>query len=202
MNKANANSLSPLLRQLSGQKESKSTPLDAFRLARKKFLAGQRVDMGPLADELSVSRVTLYRWVSSRDQLLTEVLWSLASQGLVEEGKRTRAKGGERIAVIAARYTSRVIKHAGMRAFLEREGEAAMRLVTSAAGGFQKRLITEIKRLLVQEVEQGLFTPPVPIDELAYAIVRLAESYVYRRFITGEEPDVRSVERLLKLLLR
>ncbi len=56
------------------------TPLDAFRLARRKFLAAERIDMSALAEELGVNRVTLYRWVGSREQLLVEVIWSLGSR--------------------------------------------------------------------------------------------------------------------------
>ena len=48
---------------------------DALRLARRKFLAAQRIDMTALASELGVNRVTLYRWVGSRDALMVEVLW-------------------------------------------------------------------------------------------------------------------------------
>jgi len=46
---------------------------DALRLARRKFLAAQRIDMTSLAAELGVNRVTLYRWVGSRDALMVEV---------------------------------------------------------------------------------------------------------------------------------
>ena len=73
------------------------TPLDAFRLARRKFLSAERIDMSGLADELGVNRVTLYRWVGSREQLMVEVIWSLASRTLENVDRRTRATGGERI---------------------------------------------------------------------------------------------------------
>src|ERR687897_998933 len=73
------------------------TPLDAFRLARRKFLAAERIDMSALAEELEVNRVTLYRWVGSREQLLVEVVWSLGSRTLANCDRRTRARGSERI---------------------------------------------------------------------------------------------------------
>jgi hypothetical protein len=38
--------------------------------------------MTSLAAELGVNRVTLYRWVGSRDVLMVEVLWSLAASTL------------------------------------------------------------------------------------------------------------------------
>jgi AcrR family transcriptional regulator len=55
---------------------------DAIKLARKRFLQAERIDMSALADELGVNRVTLYRWVGSRDQLLVEIIWSLGSKTL------------------------------------------------------------------------------------------------------------------------
>ena len=67
----------PLQSQLAGTATVRPAALDAFRLARRTFLAGERVDMPALARVLNVDRATVYRWVGSRDQLLTEILWSL-----------------------------------------------------------------------------------------------------------------------------
>ena len=67
---------------------------DALRLARRKFLAAQRIDMTALASELGVNRVTLYRWVGSRDALMVEVLWSLAAPTLAGADAAVRARGG------------------------------------------------------------------------------------------------------------
>ena len=39
------------------------TASDATRLARRRWLDGQRVDMSAMAAELDVNRVTLYRWL-------------------------------------------------------------------------------------------------------------------------------------------
>ena len=71
----------------------------ARRLPRSpaaRWLDGRRVDMSALAEELGVNRVTLYRWVGSRDQLLVEVIWSLALRTLADVDARTRATGAER----------------------------------------------------------------------------------------------------------
>ena len=48
--------------------------------------------MSALADELGVNRVTLYRWVGSREQLLVEIVWSLGSRTLANCDRRTRAR--------------------------------------------------------------------------------------------------------------
>ncbi|MGN6742177.1 MAG: QsdR family transcriptional regulator, partial [Amnibacterium sp.] len=50
----------------------------AFREARHRFLAGERIDMGALAAVFGVDRTSLFRWVGNRDQLRAVVLWSLA----------------------------------------------------------------------------------------------------------------------------
>src|SRR3954462_14835628 len=99
-----------LQRDLAGAPDRRRpTPLDAFRLARRKFLAAERIDMSALADELGVNRVTLYRWVGSREQLLVEVIWSLGSRTLEKRDKRVRASGSERVVKVVAAFLDDVI---------------------------------------------------------------------------------------------
>ena len=178
------------------------TPLDAFRLAKRKFLAAERIDMSALADELGVNRVTLYRWVGSREQLLVEVVWSLGSRTLSNIDKRVRAKGAERIVRVVTRFLEDVISNNGMRRWLAEEGELAMRLLTRHDTDFQPRLIEAIELILREESDAGRLDLPVDLHEVAYVIVRLIESYTYLDLITGEEPDARRAEPVLRLLLR
>jgi AcrR family transcriptional regulator len=180
----------------------RSTPLDAFLLARRKFLAAERIDMSGLADELGVNRVTLYRWVGSREQLLVEVIWSLGSRTLEKVKRRVRAKGAERIVRVVTRFLEDVISNEGMRRWLAEEGELAMRLLTRHDTDFQPRLIGAIQELLVEETDAGRLDLPVDLHEVAYVIVRLIESYTYLDLITGEEPDARRAEPVLRMLLR
>src|SRR5262245_38648428 len=87
-----------LRRQLAaGAPAPKPTAIDAFKLARRRFLAGERIDMTPLAEELGVNRTTLYRWVGTREQLLVEILWSLAPRTFEHADRRPRLKGADRI---------------------------------------------------------------------------------------------------------
>src|SRR3954451_8501671 len=85
------------------------TALDAFLRARKRFLACERIDMSALAAELGVSRVTLYRWVGSRDRLLVEVIWSLARRTLDKVEAEAGDAGPERIARVVTRFLEDVI---------------------------------------------------------------------------------------------
>jgi AcrR family transcriptional regulator len=192
-----------LQRALAAEGEPRrSTPLDAFLLARRKFLAAERIDMSALADELGVNRVTLYRWVGSREQLLVEVVWSLGSRTLENAKKRVRSRGAERIVRVVARFLDDVITNEGMRRWLAEEGELAMRLLTRHDTDFQPRLIAAIEEMLVEESDAGRLELPVDLHEVAYVIVRLIESYTYLDLITGEQPDARRAEPVLRLLLR
>ena len=185
-----------------GGEPPRPTALDAFRLARRKFLAAERVDMSALADELGVNRATLYRWVGTRDQLLVEVIWSLGERTLenVEDG--VGAKGAERIVQVITRFLEAVISNPGMQRWLAEEGEYAMRLLTRHDTDFQPRLIGAIQELLGQEADAGRLDLPVDLHEVSYVIVRLIESYTYLDLITGERPEAQRAEPILRMLLR
>jgi AcrR family transcriptional regulator len=178
------------------------TASDALRLAARRFLAPERLDMSALADELGVNRVTLYRWVGSRDQLLVEVIWSLARQTLDDADAQVRATGAERIVGVVCGFLDGVLANPGMQRWLAEEGEHAMRLLTRHETDFQPRLIAAIEELLREEARAGRLDLPVDLRELAYVIVRLVESYTYLDLITGEPPDAARAEPILRMLLR
>jgi AcrR family transcriptional regulator len=175
---------------------------DALRIGRHKFLAGARIDMRAIADELGVNRVTLYRWIGSRDRLLVEVIWSLADRAFAASDQSTTARGAERIVQIIAKFIDTVIANPGMKSWLADEGEHAMRLLTRHETDFQPRLIHAIERLLTEENDASRLEIPVDLHDLAYVIVRLIESYIYLDLITGEDPKTRTAEPILRMLLR
>jgi len=158
--------------------------------------------MSALAADLGVSRVTLYRWVGSRDRLLVEVIWSLARRTLDNIEAEADDAGPERIVRVVTRFLEDVIANPGMQRWLAEEGESAMRLLTRGESGFQPRLIDAMHDLLTEQAEAGALDLPVDLREVAYVIVRLIESYTYLDLITGEKPDARRAEPILRLLLR
>jgi AcrR family transcriptional regulator len=175
---------------------------DALRLGRRRFLAGQRMDMRAIAEELGVNRVTLYRWFGSRDRFLVDVLWSLARQALDDAEKATTARGRGRVVQVISRFLQAVIDNPGMQRWLGEEGEHAMRLLTGRETDFQRRLIAAVQEILEDEARAGRLDLPIDLHELAYVIVRLIESYTYLDIITGEQPDAARAEPVLRMLLR
>jgi AcrR family transcriptional regulator len=174
----------------------------ALRLGRRKFLAPERIDMGVLADELGVNRVTLYRWFGSRDDFLVEVIWSLAVRTFDYVDAKVTARGAERIVAIVTGFLDAIITNTGMQRWLGEDGEHAMRLLTGRQTNFQRRLIDGIQDLLEEEARSCALDLPVDLRELAYVIVRVIESYTYLDLITGEPPEASRAEPILRMLLR
>jgi len=185
-----------------GAGRGRPTPLDAFKLARRRFLAAERAHVDALADELQINRVTLYRWVGSREQLLVEILWSLTLGNLAAVRAEVRETGAERVVQVVLRFLENVIDNPGMRRLLSEEGELAMRLLTLRDSGFQPRLIDAFEELLREEADAGRLDLPADLHDVAYVIVRLIESYTHVELILGERPDARRAEPILRMLLR
>ncbi len=173
-----------------------------MRLGRRRFLAPQRIDMGALAEELDINRVTLYRWFGSRDDFIVEVVWSLALRTFDYVEKKVKARGAERIVATISGFLDTVINNPGVRRWLAEDGEHAMRLLTSPRTNFQRRLIDHVRGLLEEETRASRLDLPVDLRELAYVIVRVIESYTYLDLITGEQPDAERAEPILRMLLR
>lgn len=187
-----------LQRQLSGE-SARPTALDAFDLATRGFLAGRRLDMGNLATELGVNRVTLYRWVGSREQLVTEVLWSLTERSFAGYSREAEGPG---VAELLTTFIRDVLAHPGMQRLLDEEGEFAMNLLTGRDGGYEPRFIALVRELLERDVAAGRLSTDVPIEDLAYTAVRITEAYIHSRVITGDDPDAERAGRVLRTLLR
>ncbi len=166
------------------------------------FLAPERIDMGVLADELGINRVTLYRWFGSRDDFIVEVVWSLALRTFEFVEEKVRAQGAERVVAMVTGFLDTIITNPGMQRWLGEDGEHAMRLLTGRRTDFQQRLIGAIQELLEAEQSASRLDLPVDLHELAYVIVRLIESYTYLDLITGEQPEAERAEPILRMLLR
>jgi AcrR family transcriptional regulator len=197
----------PLKRQLDRKATPRPTALDAFRLARRTFKAGNRVDMQALAHELDVDRATLYRWVGSREQLLTEILWSLLEptvSKLIETHCHADQSAPHEQSPAAAVMTGTVdavIGNLGMQRFIEREGDLALRLLTTKASDFETRMVKLIRPLLDEETSKGRLKSSIPSDDLPYVLVRIMEFYVYIDHITGEDPDPDRAAPVINALL-
>jgi AcrR family transcriptional regulator len=191
-----------LQRHLAGEASARATPVDALVVARRHYLRGERLDMQELAGELRISRATLYRWVGGREQLLGEILWSLSEFALKEsEEAAGGARGAERILRFYAHMNRLTAGHEPTRRLVQNEPELGLRLLTSNQGVQHQRLIDHLRRMLEAEVEAGHLRLKLDAADLAYVMVRIGESFIWREFITGEEPDVDKAVQVVRVLL-
>jgi AcrR family transcriptional regulator len=191
----------PLERSLATGDDRRPTPLDALQLARETWMEGRPLDMGVLADQLGTSRATLYRWVGSKERLLGEVAWSLAESNYDDARAAAHGTGPDYVADVISRYLHSALDFQPLRRFVERDGEYALKVMTSRHSPMQRRSVDATRALLEEQVSAGALKPPLELDTLAYVIVRIAESFLYSDVITGTEPDVdRAVEAIRALL--
>lgn len=177
-------------------------PLDLLASARRRFLRGEKLDIAALGRELGISRATAYRWAGNTEELTGAVIASLAEATFHRAVREAEGTGVDRL-IDANRRGLQYIASGPYRQWLSREDpEKALRIVASKHGPAQARTIRLWEDLLSAEVRQGNIEIPVDPHTMAYAIVRVSESFLYADLIAGEKPDIDSCVEILRLLLR
>jgi AcrR family transcriptional regulator len=169
-------------------------------LASKRFLAGERIDVQAIARELGLARATMHRWFITREALLGEVLALLAEQRLQAIRAETPGRGAAALLETFDRFNRDLASTAGLRVLLEHEQERALRILTSGAGIVQPRVVAAIEQIIDDDVRAGQYSPAVTPSDLAYAIVRLGEAFLYNDAIAGIRGDtdrLRTIEGAL-----
>ncbi|MGH3503592.1 MAG: QsdR family transcriptional regulator, partial [Nocardioidaceae bacterium] len=128
---------------------------DALALVRRALLKGERIDMQRFAQELDINRVTLYRWVGTRDQVVVEALWWLTERVIGRWWSDLADLEEPRVPRVLENWTRETVQTAGMRHFLHEESEWAMRLLTLSSGGFQPRLVALVGELIAADIADG-----------------------------------------------
>jgi AcrR family transcriptional regulator len=184
----------------------KSEPrYDRFVLTAARWVQdGRRLDMQTLADELRVSRATLFRHAGSREEVLGKSLWVLTERMLEAASERWEAERpeGELHTPGTCRQANALVSQsAGLRRLLDDEPALTLRVLTNPAGEVQARVVEFVEGLLRRDVaEFGLVTLIEP-DALAYALVRLGESFLYADVLANRKPDVATANRLQQALI-
>ncbi len=178
-----------------------STREAALKLARKRFLARERVDVQGIARELGLARATMHRWFQTRELLLGEVLGALGEERLLSIRGEVGGSGAAALLETLDRFNREVAATRGMRALFAQEQERALRILTSSAGSVEPRVVSCIEGLIDAEVQNGSFVAPTPPAVLAYAIVRLGEAFLYNDAIAGIRGDTARLRQIEAALL-
>ena len=165
---------------------------------------GRRLDMQGLADELGVSRATLFRHAGSREALLSKALWVLTEQSLhaaVRRWERQRPAGEMHTPGAGRCLNAIVSQSAALRQLLDDEPALTIRVLTDPRGLIQTGVVQHVTALLRQDMADFGFVPLIEPDALAYALVRLGESFIYADVLANRQPDVDTANRLQQALV-
>jgi AcrR family transcriptional regulator len=171
----------------------------AVALAARWIHDGRRLDMQGLADELGVSRATLFRRVGGREALLTEALWVLTERTLEAAAAQWEAERpeGELHTPGTGRHINAVVSQSkSLRRLLDDEPALTLRVLTDPRGRVQTGIVTFIEALLRRDIAEFGLVSVIEPDALAYALVRLGESFLYADVLAARKPDVATADRL------
>lgn len=178
-------------------------PADVFAAAVDCFASGQRLDMQALSRKLGVGRATLYRRAGNREHLLDEVMWWRTRHLLVELMQRTAQLSGiPRLVEVIGAIFGVVRRDPALRAFLEVDRETALRIVTGTRSTLQRGLADTLGRLIDLERARGCYATELDTPTLVYAVMRIAESFLYSDRPADGEPDVEHGRTVVEALLR
>jgi tetracycline repressor-like protein len=165
--------------------------------------SGRRLDMRLLAEDLGMSRATLFRRVGHRERLLSDAMWVLTEHTLriaahrweAERPKRARHTPG------TGRHFNAILSRApGLRRLLDEEPAAALRVLTDPRGQVQTGTVAFFAALIERDVAEFRLKLLIEPDALAYALVRLGESFVYADLLAARQPDVDAANQLQQVL--
>jgi AcrR family transcriptional regulator len=178
--------------------------LDAVERAARWFIEGRRLDMQGLADELGVSRATLFRRVGGREELLGRALWAVTERSLAVAAKRwEREKPADALHTTGSLrlFNAIVAESEGLRRLLDDEPALAMRILTDPRGRIQPGIVAAIEETLRWDMEEFALVPLIDPEDFAYALVRIGESFLYADVLAARPPDVEKADRLQRALI-
>ncbi|MGW6702285.1 QsdR family transcriptional regulator [Nocardia sp. NPDC055049] len=174
---------------------------DVVDLARRWFLEGRRIDMQQLARTSGIGRATLYRWWGSREVVIGEVVWRIIAEAI----GRVEARGTS----VSEDPAGRFVRHFGTLAdtvrtfepltrFVADDPEYGLRVLTSGYSVVQGRMIDWVASRLTDLPD---LDPRIEVRDLAYAIVRVGEAFVWSDIITGDPPQSGKATAMVELLV-
>lgn len=170
-----------------------------LRAAVAMFLRDGWIDARALAADVGIGRATLYRRYGDRDRLIGEAIWAIATTEFAHIYPRSRGQGADKVADLVHAMLTTSAQLPAMRRFVAEHPDTALRVMTSRDGVIQDRIVETVSRLIQSEIGE-----PDDIDAptLAYAVVRVAESFYYRELLTGQPTDISAATTIIRRLLR
>ncbi len=175
-----------------------ASPAEVLQAVTDQYLRGERVDLTVVARRLGLSRATIYRWFGSRERVLGEVIATQLERLMAHKREAVSERGAQGLLEVFDLINQSLSRASALRRLLELEPGGAMRMLTSGTGVVHPRSVSSVEALIEAEVAAGHYDPPADPATLAYAIVRLAEGFLYTDAgIRGDHERLREVQAAL-----
>jgi diguanylate cyclase (GGDEF)-like protein len=180
-----------------------ATPADAFELARRMFVKSEPIELATLAERLGVPPERLDDWCGDRESLLGEVIATFSTE-LMQRAEEEHAalRGTAKVLAVYEQFACAVANFRPLHLLLQAEPQATLRMLTASSGHVHPAAVGQMHALLIEEHARGaLDTPEEELRSLAYAIVRLAEAFLYNDAMLATEPQIQRTTRVVARLL-
>jgi len=179
-----------------------SLPPQIFAAALETYAACRRMDMQSLARHLGVGRATLYRRAGNREALLDEVIWWRSRRLLTGQLlAASELSGAARIAAVIDGVLRAIERDRPLRFLIGADPDTALRILTGRRSLTATGMTSALERLIDLERSRGRFDPELDTASLAYAIIRIGESFLYADVLAGRAPDSGRAITVIRALL-
>lgn len=166
----------------------------------RRFDATGTIDLQALADDLAVSRATLYRVIDGRDRVLGDVVWWFGRRHFRRAREEVGGTGVQRAIGVFRCFGETILAQASFRRFLSEEPAVASRVLFTPSGGVHERFVEANVDLLREVAASGEL--PFDLDTTAYVVTRVYESMWYADLISHREPDLDVADRVATAVLQ
>lgn len=177
----------------------------AIRVAAQWIVEGRRIEMHSLAEELGVSRVTLFRNLGPREEILSEALWHLTEATLQLAQRRwetERPSGALYSPGTGEQINALVSRSQALHRLLADEPALTIRVLTDPSGRVQTGVVDFVEGLLRRDIDEHGLVPIADPRDLAFALVRLGESFLYADVLANRPPDIDAANRVQGALVQ
>ena len=160
--------------------------------------------MQGLADELGFSRVTLFRTIGTREKLLADALWLLTEKTLQLAARRWEAerRDGELYSIGTGRNINMLVsRSSALHTLLGQEPALTIKVLTDPRGRVQTGVVAFVEATLRRDMDEHGYVPIADPADLAFALVRLGESFLYADVLASRQPDADAANRIQQALL-
>lgn len=184
----------------SEQTQRQGPATDVVRVVRAQYVNGQRVDLAAVADQLGLGPQAIQRRFGSREALLSEAIFQEFEFLMARKRAQARGTGARWLLEVLDGVNQALSRSVALRWLLEHEQRSGLRLLTSSGGQVQPRVVGSIHRLICDQAAVGAYLPTASPDDLAFALVRVMEAFLYDDAdaqIRGDHEPMREIQAAL-----